>query len=137
MRPNEIAQISGQRRRRGAGRRILIHAADRERVACVEDLRCLGENQAERRDAGKPLAVWVTLPATPDGLSEDGTNAVAGLLKGKVDIAGVNVMTMDYGDSLGNRNMLQGSEDALMQASTQANMLMNAPQSMATPSGET
>ncbi len=71
--------------------------------------------QQERRRAGKALAVWVTLPVAPTGLTADGTTAVAQLLAAHVDLAGVNVMTMDYGGSLApGQTMLTGSEAALV-----------------------
>jgi len=80
--------------------------------------------QTARRAAGKPLAVWLTLPVGPDGLSEDGTNAVAQFLAKGVDIAGVNGMTMDYGNSLTNGlNMLTASESALNQLQRQLGIL--------------
>ena len=80
--------------------------------------------QQARRASGKKLAVWVTLPVTPQGLSEDGTNAVAQLLAKGVDIAGVNAMTMDYGNSLpSGQSMLQGSESALTQTQRQLGIL--------------
>jgi chitinase len=79
--------------------------------------------QAERRREGKNFAVWVTLPVTPQGLSEDGTNAVTQLLKKGVDIAGVNAMTMDYGQSLDGKSMLAASESALVQTQRQLGIL--------------
>lgn len=72
----------------GAG--LADAAANERRAAAIAQL------QAEDEDG---LAVWVTLPASPTGLSEDGTNAVSALLSAGVDLAGVNVMTMDFGDS--------------------------------------
>ena len=70
--------------------------------------------QQERQRAGKDLAVWVTLPVAPTGLTQEGTDAVARLLAAHVDLAGVNVMTMDYGGSLPEgTSMLAGSEQAL------------------------
>lgn len=84
----------------------------------------LAQLQSARRKSGKPLAIWVTLPVTPQGLSEDGTNAVTQLLKAHVDLAGVNVMTMDYGSSLtSGQNMLTGSESALIQTERQLGIL--------------
>jgi chitinase len=53
--------------------------------------------QAERESAGHPLAVWLTLPVTPDGLTADGLGAVRTTLEGGVSLRGVNVMTMDFG----------------------------------------
>jgi chitinase len=80
--------------------------------------------QSERRAEGKKLAVWVTLPVTPQGLSEDGTSAVAQLLAHGVDLAGVNVMTMDYGSNLpAGQTMLTASESALVQAERQLGIL--------------
>lgn len=55
--------------------------------------------QVERRSAGDDLAVWLTLPVAPSGLTEYGTTAVSQMLDAGVDLAGVNVMTMDYGSS--------------------------------------
>ena len=80
--------------------------------------------QTERRGSGKQLAVWVTLPVAPQGLSEAGTSAVSQLLKSGVDLAGVNVMTMDYGKSRAkDQSMLAASKSALTQAHRQLGIL--------------
>jgi chitinase len=55
--------------------------------------------QQERRAAGDDLAVWLTLPAATFGLTEEGTSAVAQMLDADVDLAGVNIMTMNFGES--------------------------------------
>ena len=55
--------------------------------------------QSQRRADGDDLAVWMTLPVAPSGMTEDGTTAVSQMLDAGVDLAGVNVMTMDYGSS--------------------------------------
>jgi len=69
--------------------------------------------QSERRKQGKQLAVWATLPVTPQGLAENGTSAVDLLLAKHVDLAGVNAMTMDYGSSMeSGQSMLKASESA-------------------------
>jgi len=94
--------------------------------ATVDDRRAMAiaALQKARRAAGKNLAVWVTLPVAPQGLSEDGTNAVAGLLAKGVDLAGVNIMTMDYGQSLpAGQSMLTGSQNALTQTVRQLGIL--------------
>lgn len=49
--------------------------------------------------AGKPLEIWFTLPVLPTGLTADGLYVLQSALKYGVKIGGVNVMTMDYGDS--------------------------------------
>jgi chitinase len=80
--------------------------------------------QADRRHQGKSLAVWLTLPVAPQGLTSDGTNAVAVMLKNKVDIAGVNVMTMNYGASrTSNQSMAQASQQALNETHRQLGIL--------------
>ena len=48
---------------------------------------------------GKPLEVWFTLPVLPSGLTNDGLYVVESALGHGVDIGGVNIMAMDYGDS--------------------------------------
>lgn len=84
----------------------------------------LAQLQKQRRSQGKPLAIWLTLPVAPQGLTEDGTNAVAALLKGGVDLAGVNAMTMDYGQSRKvEQSMLDASKSALAQTHRQLGIL--------------
>lgn len=51
--------------------------------------------QAERREQGEELAVWLTLPVATTGLTVEGTDAVAAFLAAGVDLAGVNAMTMN------------------------------------------
>ena len=84
----------------------------------------IAQLQSQRRTAGKQLAVWVTLPVTPQGLDEDGTNAVSQLLAHHVDLAGVNIMIMDYGSSLARgTTMVSASESALIQTERQLGIL--------------
>ena len=79
--------------------------------------------QKELRSNNKKLAVWATLPVIPTGLSDEGTNAVTALLK-SVDLAGVNVMTMDYGQALkSGTSMAEGSKSALIQTQRQLGIL--------------
>lgn len=80
--------------------------------------------QSERRDSGHPLAVWLTLPVTPDGLASAGTDAVAAYLAAGVDLAGVNAMTMDYGESLTDgTSMIDGTTAALTAVHRQLGIL--------------
>ena len=62
--------------------------------------------QKERKASGKPLAVWLTLPVSPEGLTNDGVALVRGMLEGGVDLRGVNVMTMDYNNGDTDPDML-------------------------------
>ncbi len=75
------------------GSALLDTAANTRRAGVIAQL------QQERSEAGSPLAVWLTLPVTPDGLSVAGTDAVANALSAGVELTGLNVMTMDYGQS--------------------------------------
>lgn len=69
--------------------------------------------QQERRAAGKELNVWLTLPVTPSGLTANGTAMVQQMLLAGVDLAGVNLMTMNYGDSRpAGMNMLDAGKQA-------------------------
>jgi chitinase len=71
-----------------------------------------------------PLAVWLTLPVTPVGLTAEGTDVVAEFLAAGVDLAGVNAMTMDYGHSRGaDQSMLDATTDALQATHRQLGIL--------------
>jgi chitinase len=54
--------------------------------------------QQERQEAGGDLAVWLTLPVTPSGLTAEAVSVVDATLAAGVDLAGVNIMTMNFGD---------------------------------------
>src|SRR5262249_23723886 len=47
---------------------------------------------------GKDLQVWFTLPVLPTGLTADGLYVLKSVQKYGVQVGGVNLMTMDYGD---------------------------------------
>lgn len=53
--------------------------------------------QDDVRSGGGRLAVWLTLPVTPEGLNPDALAVVSAMLDAGVDLAGVNVMAMDFG----------------------------------------
>ena len=58
-----------------------------------------------RADKGR-LAVWLTLPVTPQGLDPNALAVVRSMLAAKVDLAGVNIMAMDFGVPSAGRKML-------------------------------
>lgn len=69
--------------------------------------------QKDRRGSGKDLDVWLTLPADPNGLTTAGTDAVRRMIASGTDLAGVNIMTMDYGGSrLPDRSMYENAVSA-------------------------
>ncbi|SNY67807.1 chitinase [Paractinoplanes atraurantiacus] len=89
------------------GTAVADQASLRRRVTAVATV------QKEREKDGKPLAVWLTLPVTPNGLTDDGVALVRGMLEGDVALRGVNVMTMDYNNGDKNPDMLALSTSAL------------------------
>ncbi len=56
--------------------------------------------QTKMATEGRPLEVWLTLPATPSGLTGDGLRAIGAALEEGVEVRGINVMAMDYGEAL-------------------------------------
>jgi len=66
-------------------------AAGERRAAAVKAV------QDHARAAGRHLAVWLTLPVSPTGLTAEGVAVVDQMLATGVDLAGVNGMTMDFG----------------------------------------
>jgi len=61
--------------------------------------RVVAQLQKQRAFAGHPLAVSLTLPVMPYGLDANGLRTLREFAAAGVDIAAVNVMAMDYGDS--------------------------------------
>lgn len=96
----------------------LKDTASNERRAAV-----LAQVQTYQRSHGQSLAIWATLPVSTDGLTEEGTNSVTSLLK-KVDLAGINAMTMNYGDSIKkDQSMADAAKSALLQTHRQLGIL--------------
>jgi chitinase len=67
----------------------------------------------------KPLKVWMTLPVSSHGLTPEGTATVEAMLKKKVKLAGVNAMTMDFGEGEGAAHDMLGTIERSLDA-TQA-----------------
>jgi len=74
--------------------------------------------QQAQAKAGKPLAVWLTLAVSPAGLEPTAVAAIRQMLLAGVKIAGVNVMTFDYGPLAG-QTILSASESALIDTAGQ------------------
>lgn len=94
-----------------------------DKEAALRRARVIARLQKDQRKAGKNLAVWLTLPVAPQGLTPEGTEAVSVMLKNGVDVAGVNVMTMNFGQSRGNASLLEGSKLALSETHRQLGIL--------------
>ena len=86
--------------------------------------RVITQLQEKYREDGKSLAVWLTLPVTPQGLVKEGTDAVSLMLENGVDLAGVNIMTMDYGGSKDHGDsMFEASKKATLETHRQLGIL--------------
>lgn len=85
------------------GADLLDQAGGERRARAVAAL------QGDRNSSGKELPVWLTLPASPRGLTDAGIAAVEQMLQAGVELAGVNIMTMNYGAS---RSISQGMLEA-------------------------
>jgi chitinase len=64
------------------------------------------------RGQGTPLKVWLTLPVSADGLTAEAEATVATMLGAGVDLAGVNIMTMNFGPLHAGQSMLDASISA-------------------------
>jgi hypothetical protein len=75
--------------------------------------------QAAAAAAGRPLVISYTLPVLPTGLVETGLNALQLAQAAGVEIAVVNIMTMNFGDSFGSEAMgakvIQAAESLVAQ----------------------
>lgn len=76
----------------------------------------LHDVQAQEHAAGRTLQVWLTLPVDPSGLTRAGSAALAAVLAAKVDLAGVNALTMDYGASRRPAQSLSAATDSALTA---------------------
>jgi len=90
------------------GTKLSDRAAGQRRADAIRKL------QLDRKASGKSLAIWLTLPVSPNGLTENGRAAVDEMLRTGVDLAGINAMTMDYGSSRADgQSMLEATTVAL------------------------
>ena len=97
----------------------LTDSAAQERRATV-----IATLQHQYKAQGKNLVVWLTLPGATSGLAKEGTDAVSAMLAAGVDIAGVNVMVMDFGTSKdGQQTMSEASEQSLREVHRQLGIL--------------
>lgn len=96
----------------------------RDEEASIRRAEVIKKLQEDYRSKNKNLAVWLTLPVAPQGLTPEGTEAVAKMLAGGVDLAGVNLMVMDYGGSREqSQSMAEASKSALNETHRQLGIL--------------
>ncbi|HEV7721826.1 MAG TPA: carbohydrate-binding protein [Iamia sp.] len=68
---------------------------------------------ARVQDGAERLDVWLTLPVAPQGLTAEGLSVVDAMLAEGVDLAGVNIMTMEFGASRGGASFVDASLAAI------------------------
>lgn len=90
-----------------------------DRAAGERRATALAEIQKRRAGSDTPLAIWLTLPVTPSGLTPDGTAAVTQLLSAGVNLAGVNLMTMDFGAALERDQSMSAASIGALQSTHQ------------------
>lgn len=56
--------------------------------------------QDQWKKDGKKIAVWYTLPVLPTGLTAEGMYVLNDAKAKGIELAGINIMTMDYGNSI-------------------------------------
>ena len=75
------------------GAAVATPAGNQRRAAAVAQV------QKDMAAKGKSLAVSLTLPVMPDGLTADGLRTVREFVSAGVTVSTINVMAMDYGSS--------------------------------------
>ena len=75
------------------------HPAAMRRAAAIARLQAA-------RPPDTPLKVWLTLPVSTDGLTPEGEASVTTMLDAGVELAGVNIMTMNFGPLAPGQTML-------------------------------
>lgn len=88
-------------------------AALADPAANARRARAIAAIQADLRAHRRHLAVWLTLPVTPQGLDASALAVVRATLAAKVDLAGVNAMAMDFGVPSAARDMRGAIESSL------------------------
>jgi Glycosyl transferase family group 2/Glycosyl hydrolases family 18 len=64
--------------------------AEERRAAALADL------EQTARAAHRRLDVWLTLPVEPSGLQDNALSVIESMLRARVSVTGINVMTMDF-----------------------------------------
>jgi chitinase len=99
-------------------------AAIGDQSAAARRAEALATLQRERAADGSPLAVWLTLPVAPSGLTVEAADLVRTTLAGGVELTGVNVMTMNYGAARSaTQSMMLATEQALRATAAQVKAL--------------
>jgi hypothetical protein len=83
----------------------------------------LASLQADAAAAGRTLQITLTLPVLPTGLDNNGLYVLQSAVSNHVNLAGVNIMAMDYGDNAAPNPAGQMGAYAIMAATNLFNQL--------------
>jgi chitinase len=100
------------------GGALADEAANARRAKAVKAI------QDDVRARGGRLAVWLTLPVTAEGLNPDAIGVVRSMVAERVDVAGVNVMAMNFGARSAAKDMLGAVEGSLEATGRQLGALL-------------
>jgi chitinase len=99
------------------GAALANQAADARRAQAVAAI------QQQLAHSHKTLHVWVTLPTATSGITPQGLAVVRAMLAAHVQLAGVNVMAMDFGGGVASTQMFTAVRDSLYAAHAQVQQL--------------
>jgi chitinase len=89
--------------------------------------------QQQLAHSHKSLHVWVTLPTATSGITPQGLAVVRAMLVAHVQLAGVNVLAMDFGTRVASTHMFTAVRDSLYAAHAQVQQLWRQAGLTATP----
>ncbi len=98
-------------------------AAQADRASVDRRSQALAALQRDAAAAGRPLSISLTLPVLPTGLTTDGLYVVQSAVNHGVNLAGVNIMAMDYGDSSAPNPQGKMGDYAILAATSTFNQL--------------
>jgi hypothetical protein len=99
--------------------------ASADRVSIDRRSQAIAMVQQDMAAANRPLEVWYTLPVLPTGLTNDGLYVLQSALKSGVNIGGVNIMAMDFGESAAPNPAGQMGTYAIQSGTSLFNQLRN------------
>jgi chitinase len=108
-------------------------AALDDQAANVRRAQAVAAIQQQLAKSHKSLHVWVTLPTAASGITAQGLDVVRAMLAAHVQLAGVNVMAMDFGSRRAAANMFSAVRHALYAAHAQIQQLWHSAGLTATP----
>jgi chitinase len=90
-----------------------IEASGLDPAAITRRAQAIARVQERAREEDRRLDVWLTLPVAPQGLTAEGVSVVDATLAEGVELAGVNIMTMEFGASRGGAGFVDASLAAI------------------------